>query len=98
MVTTALDRLGGAQVLDDLIDQIQQAGQILSEDDVVYHDQDLELLVPAISRVFLKYAEQGHMFIGRKQAMIQIFDTITRFVQDPDLLPNVELHPDGMIR
>jgi hypothetical protein len=77
--------------IDGIIMLIRDAGELLSNEDAVYHDQDLELLVPAISRVFLKYAEQGAAFHTRKMAMIQIFDCITRFVEDPDLIPEVDL-------
>lgn len=82
--------------LDLIISNIREAGARLSEDDAVYHDQELELLVPALSRVFLKYATRGSMYVSRKQAMIQIFDVITRFVEDPDLLPDADL--EGVLR
>lgn len=84
--------------LRGIIHLIQEAGQHLSDEDAAYHDEDLELLVPAMARVFLKYAREGTMFHTQEMAMIQIFDVITRFVNDPDLLPEVDLSPEGMKR
>lgn len=81
--------------LETIISLIRNAGEALSHDDAVYHDEELELLVPAISRVFLKYATSSHQHVTRNQAMIQIFDVITRFVEDPDTIPTVNLHPAG---
>lgn len=77
--------------LDLIISDIREAGARFSGDDAVYHDEELEFLVPAISRVFTKYAGSSNMYITRKQAMIQIFDVITRFVEDPSLIPTIDL-------
>lgn len=71
-----------------IITLIRNAGGALSDDDAVYHDQELELLVPALARVFIKYDDPN-------KAMIQIFDAITRFVDDPDSIPGVYFHPEA---
>lgn len=78
---------------DAVITVIRNLGGMTADDDAVYHDQELELLVPAISRVFLKYVSTDGR--AHKQAMIQIFDCITRFVEDPSLIPDIDLQ--GMV-
>lgn len=82
--------------LDLIIDDIREVAARFVDDDAVYHDEELEFLVPAISRVFIKYSEGSNMYITRRQAMIQIFDVITRFVEDPSLIPDCDL--EGVIR
>jgi DNA-binding PucR family transcriptional regulator len=77
--------------LNAIIQLLRDAGELMSDEDAVYHDEELEFLVPALARVFLKYAKTGTMFHTQPMAMIQIFDVITRFVEDPDLLPPVNL-------
>lgn len=76
---------------DAVITVIRNLGGMTADDDAIYMHEDLELLVPTIARIFVQCTDPTFYPRGPKQAMIQIFDCITRFVEDPSLLPDVDL-------
>jgi len=66
------------ELIPEIISSIRYAGGRLSDEDAVHHDEDLEQIVPDLVTALLQYDDPNRV-------MIQIFDIITRLVEDPDI-------------
>lgn len=69
--------------LQGIVNIIRAAGAHLSDDDTVFHDQELEEMIPELVTALFYYPDP-------RKAMIQVFDTITRLLEDPDIHTAIE--------
>lgn len=76
------------QDLDTIISLIRAAGaDLTAKSDEIHFDEELEEPLYHVARTLLLYPRLGLRTTTPKMAMIQVFDILSRWVEDPSLMP-----------
>lgn len=81
-----------------ILDDIKEEGARLSEEnDLIYFDDDLEVLLPKVARRVLAYHtdSEGEASPWVEETLVQVFDTLRAFVLDPSIIPPIAHEEEG---